>query len=341
MPESTQKPRQIRKRVGRNVFDAPPRVSVIITAYNKARYIKETVDSVLAQKYREHEIIVVNDGSDDTDYLERELKMRMEDIIYIRQRHAGEGAARNTGIENARGSIIAFLNAGDLWQPDLLASQNVYLERNGLDLVYCDAAIFGTNSAYRRNFMDRFPSAGEVNSLSLLERRCNVLMSGTVVRKSHIAAAGMFAYENANRPALHLWLRMAKAGARIGYQNKQLVKLRTERDGAEPDALSRLECERNVFENIRRTIELNEEETKIVRRRIAELEAEIAVEQGHSFLRSGDYTEAVMAFRVANRHQHSLKLTAMTWLARVAPKTAMRFSAANHPAGSVYTTPRI
>lgn len=341
MPESTQQPRQIRKRVGRNVFDAPPRVSVIITAYNKAQYIKETVDSVLAQKYREHEIIVVNDGSDDTDYLERELKVRMEDIIYIRQRHAGEGAARNTGIVNARGSIVAFLNAGDLWQPDLLASQNVHLERNGLDLVYCDAAIFGTKSVYRRNFMDRFPSAGEVSCMSLLERRCHVLMSGTVARKSHIVDAGMFADKNAPKPALHLWLRMAKAGARIGFQSKQLVKLRTERDGAEPDALARVENERNVYEHIRRTIELNAEETDIVCRRIAELEAELAAEQGHSFLKSGDYTEAIMAFRVANRHQHSLKLTAMTWLTRVAPKTAMRFSAANHPTGPIYTSSRI
>ncbi|MEQ1606748.1 MAG: glycosyltransferase family A protein [Pyrinomonadaceae bacterium] len=341
MSDSTTHPRQIRKRVGRNVFDTPPRVSVIITAYNKARYIKETVDSVLAQKYREHEIIVVNDGSDDTDHLERQLKIRFEDLIYIRQRHAGEGAARNTGIENARGSIIAFLNAGDLWQPDFLASQHVHLERHALDLVYSDASIVAARSVYRRNFTDKYPSNGKVCSLSLLDRSCNVLMSGTLARKSMIARAGMFESGNVPKSGLHLWLRMAKAGARIGYQRNQLVKLRYCRDEQDSDVLVRVERERDAFDRIRRTIDLSAEETRIVDRRIGVLEAALAVEQGHTFLQSGDYTEAVTAFRVANRHQHSIKLTAMTWLTRVAPKTALRFSTSGYTADGGYSHSRI
>lgn len=336
MSESGPQPRQIRKRVGRNVFDTPPRVTVIITAYNRTRYIRETVDSVLAQKYREHEIIVVNDGSDDTHQLERELKMRMDDIVYIRQRHAGEGAARNTGIEHARGGIIAFLNAGDVWQPDFLASQHVHLERHTLDLVYCDASIFGTYSVYRRNFSEKYPSKGPVDVPSLLERRCNVLMSGTVVRRSMMAKAGMFESGGVPKPGLHLWIRMVKAGARMGYQEKELVKLRIHRDEPAEDAMIRVEKERDTLERISRTIDLSEAESKVLARRITELDAQIAVEQGHTFLQSGDYTEAVMAFRVANRSQHSLKLAAITWLTRVAPKTAVRFSEASRPAENIH-----
>ena len=336
MSESDPQPRQIRKGVGRNVFDAPPRVTVIITAHNRARYIRETVDSVLAQKYREHEIIVVNDGSDDTPQLERELKMRMENIVYIRQRHAGEGAARNTGIEHARGGIIAFLNAGDVWQPDFLASQYVHLERYALDLVYCDASLFGTHSVYRRNFSEKYPSKGPVDALSLLERRCNVLMSGTLVRRSAMATAGIFESADVPKPGLHLWIRMAKAGARMGYQEKELVKLRLYRDDPAADSMICVEKERDVLERISRTIELSQAESKILARRITELDAQLAVEQGHTFLQSGDYTEAVMAFRVANRSQHSLKLAAITWLTRVAPKIAVRFSEASRPAESIH-----
>ncbi|MFT3746498.1 MAG: glycosyltransferase family 2 protein [Pyrinomonadaceae bacterium] len=336
MSESAEQPRQIRKRVGSNVFDSPPRVSVVITAYNKARYIKDTVDSVLAQKYREHEIIVVNDGSDDTHQLERLLKIRFEELIYIRQRHAGEGAARNTGVENARGRVIAFLNAGDLWQPEFLASQNVHLERHGLDLVYSDASIFADRSVYRRNFMDKYPSIGEVNSRSLLDRSCNVLVSGTLVRKNWIEKVGMFESENVPKPGLPLWIKMIKAGAKIGYQQKQLVKVRSYREEFAVDALARIEAEKDVYERIRKSIDLTTAETKIVERRIDELEAEIAVEQGHSFLQSGDYTEAVTAFRVANHHQRSLKLTAMTFLTRVAPRAALRLSGANHSTDNGY-----
>lgn len=329
MSESTIQPRQIRKRVGNNVFNNAPRVSVVITAFNKARYIKETVDSVLAQRYREHEIIVVNDGSEDTNQLERQLKIRFEELIYIRQRHAGEGAARNTGIENARGSIIAFLKAGDLWKPDFLATQNVHLERHSLDLVYSDASIFADRSVYRRNFMDKYPSIGAVSPKSLLDRSCNVLISGTLVRKKWLEQAGMFEVEDVPKPGLHLWVRMAKAGARFGYQQKQLVKLRSYRESNGDDELSKIEEEKDVFERIRDSIDLTEQELAIVKGRIDELEAALALEQGRSFLKSGDYTEAVTAFRVANHHQRSLKLAAMTLLTRVAPKAAVRLTASS------------
>jgi len=127
MPETTPTKRFFSKRVGRNVFDSPPRVSIIIPAYNSAEYIVETIDSVLAQKFREYEIIVVNDGSPDTDRLERAIKTRLDDITYIKQRNAGAAIARNTGIEHGPGEIIAFLDGDDLWLPEFLSSQVAFL----------------------------------------------------------------------------------------------------------------------------------------------------------------------------------------------------------------------
>lgn len=336
MSESDPQPRQIRKRIGRNVFDAPPRISVIITVHNQSAHIRETVESAVTQRYREHEVIVINDGSDDTNKLERELKMRFEDITYIRQRHAGKGVALNTGIEHARGQLIAFLNAGDVWQADFLASQFVFLERHGLDLVYCDASIFGTSSVYRRTFSEKYPSEGEVDASSLLSRKCNVLISGTLARKSAIVQAGQFEFGTVAKPGFHLWLRMAKAGARMGYQTKQLVKLRIQRDHLPEDSLERVELERDLFARISSSIYLTDTESQIVDRRIAELESQLAVEQGNSFLKSGDYTEAITAFRVANQYQPSLKLKAITWLTRVAPRTALRLTETNHQPDNRY-----
>lgn len=201
------------KRVGRNVFDAPPRISVVIPAYNVADFIAETLDSVIAQRYREHEIIIINDGSPDTEKFERAINTRLEEIVYIKQPNAGAGAARNTAIEHARGEIIAFLDGDDIWLPEYLASQYVFMQRHGYDMVYCDAVLFGLNSPYRRTFMETAPSEGEANFESILDLRCNVITSGTLARKQAIIDAGMFETERVRAHDFVLWLRMAKRGA--------------------------------------------------------------------------------------------------------------------------------
>lgn len=315
-PKTTQ---GIQVNVGRNVFSWSPKVSVVIPAYNVAEFISETLDSVVAQKYKDHEIIVVNDGSPDTPAFERALHTHREDIVYIKQPSLGAGAARNTAIEHARGEIIAFLDGDDIWLPDLLASQIAFLGR-GYDMVYCDAQQFGMRSALRKSFMESSPSDGEVTAAALLDFRCNVITSGTVALKDAIVRAGMFEHERARAHDFHLWVRMAKAGARIGYQRKQLLKYRVHLDSLSGDAISRVQREIDVFNRVRKTIELDEIETRILTERLAGLEADLQVEYGKSYLLQEDFSKAVQAFAEANRQRRSLKLTTIMWLARVAPR---------------------
>jgi glycosyltransferase involved in cell wall biosynthesis len=313
------------KRVGRNVFERAPKISVVIPAYNVAAYIGEALASVAAQKFREYEVIVVNDGSPDTGEFEKAIRNHLEDVVYIKQRSAGAGTARNTAIREARGEIIAFLDADDIWLPDFLTSQYVFLQRNSFDLVYCDAILFGMNSAYRRTFMETAPSKGEANFESILDLECNVITSGTMARRQAIIDAGMFETERVRAHDFHLWLRMAKNGAKVGYQHKPLIKYRVHLDGLSGDSISRVEREINAFERVRQSIEMTPRELAIVERRIAGLEADLAVEQGKGFLLQGDYSGAAMAFRVANRHRRSLKLSVITLLTRLAPRTLLKF----------------
>jgi glycosyltransferase involved in cell wall biosynthesis len=171
------------KRIGTNVPKKAPKISVVIPAYNAAEFIGAAIDSVLAQKYTEYEIIVVNDGSPDTDRFERAIRTRREEIIYIKQANAGAGVARNTAIEHARGELIAFLDGDDVWLPDFLVSQFVFMQSGGYDMVYCDAYLFGLNSAYRRTFMETAPSEGEANFESILDMQCSVITSGTMAER--------------------------------------------------------------------------------------------------------------------------------------------------------------
>ncbi len=90
-------------------------ISIIIPAYNAEKYIQETIESVLKQTYKDWELLIINDGS--TDSTEQIISTFLNDtrIKHIIQKNAGVSAARNNGIEIAKGSFICFLDADDAW----------------------------------------------------------------------------------------------------------------------------------------------------------------------------------------------------------------------------------
>ncbi|MEG4499663.1 glycosyltransferase [Microcoleus sp. F10-C6] len=98
-----------------------PLVSVIIPAYNGDRYIAQAVKSVLSQTYTNWEIIVVDDGS--TDDTRQALQPYIDRIRYFYQENQGVAAARNRGIHESQGELIAFLDQDDFFLPDKLAAQ--------------------------------------------------------------------------------------------------------------------------------------------------------------------------------------------------------------------------
>ena len=102
---------------------ALPRVSVVIPAYAAARFIATTLDSVAAQTYRDFEIVVVDDGSpDDTKPVVDSWLAKTETPgVCVRRPNGRIAAARNTGLREAKGELIAFLDHDDLWTPDKLA----------------------------------------------------------------------------------------------------------------------------------------------------------------------------------------------------------------------------
>jgi len=104
------------------------RVSVIIPTYNRAHLLIQAIESVLAQTYPPHEIVVVDDGS--TDGTAGELQAFLNSprrpeipIVYVRQNQAGASVARSTGMTAVQGDWIAFLDSDDRWLPDKLESQ--------------------------------------------------------------------------------------------------------------------------------------------------------------------------------------------------------------------------
>jgi len=112
-----------------------PLVSVIIPAYNCQRYVEEAIHSLLAQTYTSTEIIVIDDGS--TDATADAVKHYVPPVKYAFQPNGGPDSARNHGIDLARGSFFAFLDADDLWVRDKLALQlDAFTKDPNLDAVF-------------------------------------------------------------------------------------------------------------------------------------------------------------------------------------------------------------
>ncbi len=107
------------------------KVSVIIPAYNGDRYLAAAIDSILAQTYRDLEIIVVDDGStDNTPQVAQQYGTAVHAVQYVSQANQGVAASRNLGMAKARGDYIAFLDQDDVFLPHKLSSQVGMLEQD-------------------------------------------------------------------------------------------------------------------------------------------------------------------------------------------------------------------
>ena len=135
----------------------------------------------------------------------------------------------------------------------------------------------------------------------------------------------MFEKESVQAHDFILWLRMAKNGAKIGYQRKQLLKYRERLDSLSGDSINRVTREYEALEHVGRDFDLTSGQKAIVEKQLAALAANLAVEQGKAFLVNGKFREAAAAFRSANRQRKSLKLTTVALLTRLAPQMLLKY----------------
>lgn len=112
-------------------------VSIIMPSYNTARFISETIESVLAQAYPNWELIIVDDCSaDDTDAIVRPY-LSDDRIRYIKnKKNSGAAVSRNRALREAKGKWIAFLDSDDLWLPEKLEKQIAFMEKNDYHFSY-------------------------------------------------------------------------------------------------------------------------------------------------------------------------------------------------------------
>jgi len=117
-------------------------VSVVTPTYNRARFLPDSVSSVLAQTFDDLELIIVDDGSDDDTDDVLEPYLADSRVRYFYQENQGQSQARNLALEYATGDFIAFLDSDDVWAPDKLEKQLAVLQSNqDVDIVHGDEAV--------------------------------------------------------------------------------------------------------------------------------------------------------------------------------------------------------
>jgi len=201
-------------------------VSVIIPAYRVSSYIGETLQSVFAQTKAPAEVIVVNDGCPDTENLERVLAPFRERIQYLTQANLGAAAAKNTGIRAASQEWIATIDGDDRWRPEYLAVQTQRIAADpSIDVLGCDAILFGETPLAGSRFSQNCPLANPVDFRGLVLQECNVFTS-VLSRKRALLDVGIFNENVRHVEDFDLWVRLTKAGARIVVHSEALADYR-------------------------------------------------------------------------------------------------------------------
>lgn len=306
--------------------DGIPDVSVIIPVYRGSQYIAQALMSVFAQRFTAYEIIVVNDGSPETEQIERELLPYGHRITYIKQENSGPSVARNAGILQAKGKYVAFLDCDDAWHPSYLAEQLALLRADPeLDLVYCDALLIGASPNAGKTVMEINPSRGAVTLESLLKLDCSVITSCTVVRRQSLLDAGLFDKHRRCCEDYDMWVRIADRGGRMAYQHKVLALRRLHSQAITADPSYVIDSQVAVFRKLGESLALIPAHKEIVEKQIARCMAEIQLHRSKVNLMAGNYTEAATGVRFANTYFQSRKLRSIEWIIRLMPRTVRLF----------------
>jgi glycosyltransferase involved in cell wall biosynthesis len=192
-------------------------VSIIMPAYNAEKYIAASIESVLAQTFSDWELIVVDDGStDSTATVVQEFATRDPRVRYIFQENGRLGKARNTGITNSTGRLIAFLDSDDLWLPTKLEVQTRAMAENNADVVYSKSYVFcdeniDDETQTLTSSVGKFSGPDFFDSLI---RYPQIPVLTVLFKRSALDRVGLFEEGKAYHGCedYDLWLRLARAG---------------------------------------------------------------------------------------------------------------------------------
>jgi len=204
-----------------------PEVSVIIPTYNRSDMLAQAMRSVLAQTYRDFELVIVDDGSTDNT---REVVEGFGDprIRYVWQENQERSAARNRGVAEASAELVAFLDSDDLWFPEKLEVQlPLFRERRDVGLVYsyCVRIDERGDFPYPQDFLRDDTGVAIQNMHADLLAGNAVLTPSVIVKKEVFQAGGGFDRSLSTSEDWELWIRLSEL-CDFGFTSRPLAAFR-------------------------------------------------------------------------------------------------------------------
>lgn len=211
-------------------------VSVIVPTYNRREYVTQAVQSVLAQSYKDYELIIVDDGS--TDRSQDSLQSYCQSdqrVKYFYRQHKGRSAARNYGLTVAEGRYITFLDSDDVYLPNKLEIQVEVLEsRPDVDLVYClHSFMDGEGKPLPDLPTPSYRFSGRIYPDIVFFKGGIVTTPSVMVRRAAIRRAGFFDENMEICEDLDLWRRVAMYSI-VEQIGERLVVVRTRAESKMP-----------------------------------------------------------------------------------------------------------
>lgn len=204
-----------------------PKVSVCIASYNHARFIGETLDSILAQTYRDFEIVVVDDGSTDNSleilnsYAEKYPQIR----VFTHSNHENKGISvtANATIKKSRGEYISFIGSDDIWYPHFLEKQVDFLDKSDVGFVYSKAdCIDKTGKLLNKQIALEVSSKADLTAFLLTTNPVSAVT--TTVKRKALEEIGLFD-EKLIYSDWDLWIRLSFTH-KIGFIDESLGNYR-------------------------------------------------------------------------------------------------------------------
>jgi glycosyltransferase involved in cell wall biosynthesis len=220
---------------------------VILAVRNREGSVARAIASVLAQTYRQLELIVVDDGS--TDRTRTVVESFGAEVTLITQAHSGVYAARNRGLRSARGELVAFIDSDDAWLPDKLAAQVPLMRRPEVGLVFGDAVhVTAPHEGAARTGLTSFrrapPRRGRVAGHFV--RYNFVPTCAVLVRRSCLEEAGGFSEASEISADYLAWFRIALRHE-LDYIDRPVIEYTVHADGISFDLGRALAARINLF----------------------------------------------------------------------------------------------
>lgn len=312
-------------RIGRGVPSARPRISIIIPNYNTAGFITETLRSVFAQTYTDYEIIVINDAAPDTEELYAFLNDIYDRITFIdKTSNSGTSFSRNLAVEYARGDVLAFLDADDIWHPTFLEEVLAFKDQHGYDMAYADAETFGQAHTEIADFLNVNPPTGEITREIMVRRKCHILPSGSLIDAEKFRLCGGFDPHVARCEDYELFMRFLFAGVRIGYLRKILFQFRLRPGSGSGDSIQRLERGIDVWRILQSKLPFTDEEKAQIAINIKYERAGVLRAEGRLAIVKKDWKTARSKFREALRLAGEIRMPLMHRMRMLGVCTALR-----------------